>query len=113
MDLLTLEHFAGCMNERFRAALQDGDIEFTLVEAQPLPRPPPGALRLPLPLTVAGDLSTGKPGTYWQSCQLTWTIFLKSNSPGLLVDVLRHGWRLRGRAPTSGPVGCHHPKTST
>ncbi len=55
MDLLTLEHFAGCMNERFRAALQDGDIEFTLVEAQPLPRPPPGALRLPFSLVFRNE----------------------------------------------------------
>lgn len=55
MDLLTLEHFAGCMNERFRAALQDGEIEFTLVEARPLPRPAPGAMRLPFSLVFRNE----------------------------------------------------------
>lgn len=37
MELLTLEHFAGCVNETFTAALEDMRIEFVLVEARPLP----------------------------------------------------------------------------
>lgn len=37
MDLLTLEHFAGSVNETFSAAINDGEIEFVLVEARPLP----------------------------------------------------------------------------
>lgn len=37
MDLLTLEHFAGCVNETFTAGLNDMDVEFVLVEARPLP----------------------------------------------------------------------------
>ncbi|HEY1070300.1 hypothetical protein [Thermomonas sp.] len=40
MDLLTLEHFAGCVNEPFSAALNGMDVEFVLVEARPLPPPP-------------------------------------------------------------------------
>jgi hypothetical protein len=36
MELLTLEHFAGCVNETFTAALNDMSIEFVLVEARPL-----------------------------------------------------------------------------
>lgn len=38
MELLTLQHFSGCVNERFCAALDGMDVEFTLVEARPLPR---------------------------------------------------------------------------
>ena len=36
MELLTLEHFAGCVNETFTAALNDMSVEFVLVEARPL-----------------------------------------------------------------------------
>lgn len=36
MDLLTLEHFAGCVNETFTAALNDMEVPFVLVEARPL-----------------------------------------------------------------------------
>lgn len=43
MELLTLEHFAGCVNEPFSAALNGMDVEFVLVEARPLPPPPPTA----------------------------------------------------------------------
>ena len=50
MELLTIDHFAGCVNETFRAALNDGDIEFVLVEAQVLPKPPPNAVRVPFSL---------------------------------------------------------------
>lgn len=50
MELLTLDHFAGCVNETFHAALNDGDIEFVLVEARPLPASLPGAARVPFSL---------------------------------------------------------------
>lgn len=47
---MTLEQFAGCVNESFHAALRDGDIEFVLVEARPLDGKPPNAARLPFSL---------------------------------------------------------------
>ena len=50
MQLLTLEHFAGCLNETFRAALNEGDVEFVLVEARPLPNAAPNPMRLPFSL---------------------------------------------------------------
>lgn len=37
MQLLTVQHFAGCVNETFSAAIGGADVEFTLVEARPLP----------------------------------------------------------------------------
>lgn len=36
MDLLTLEHFAACLNETFDAHLQGMAVPFVLVEARPL-----------------------------------------------------------------------------
>jgi hypothetical protein len=50
MELLTLDHFAGCVNETFHAALNDGGIEFVLVEARPLPATAPGQARAPFSL---------------------------------------------------------------
>ena len=50
LELLRLEHFAGRLNETFRAALKEGDIEFVLVEARPLPAAMPGAARDPFSL---------------------------------------------------------------
>lgn len=50
MDLLSLQHFAGCMNETFKASLGDGFVDFTLVEATPLPQRRPGAPREPFQL---------------------------------------------------------------
>ncbi|PZO08168.1 MAG: hypothetical protein DCF27_08990 [Lysobacteraceae bacterium] len=50
MELLTLEHFAGCLNETFHAALKDGEVEFVLVEARPLQGARPNALRAPFSL---------------------------------------------------------------
>jgi hypothetical protein len=50
MDLLTLEHFAGCVNETFSAALEDMRIEFVLVEARPLPIRAPNLQRAPFTL---------------------------------------------------------------
>ncbi|TXH70602.1 MAG: hypothetical protein E6Q88_08290 [Lysobacteraceae bacterium] len=51
MELLTLEHFAGCLNETFSAALNDMDVPFVLVEARPLPtRPQQNPMRAPFSL---------------------------------------------------------------
>ena len=50
MELLTLDHFAGCVNETFHAALNDGDIEFVLVEARLLSAAAPGQARAPFSL---------------------------------------------------------------
>ncbi len=50
MDLLTLEHFAGCVNETFTASLNDMDVEFVLVEARPLQASASGAMRAPFSL---------------------------------------------------------------
>ncbi len=50
MDLLTLEHFSGCVNETFTAALNEGEIEFVLVEARALPTRMPNAMRAPFSL---------------------------------------------------------------
>ena len=40
MELLTLEHFSGHVNETFPAALNDGEVSFVLVEARGLPASP-------------------------------------------------------------------------
>ncbi|GAB2504011.1 DUF6916 family protein [Arenimonas alkanexedens] len=50
MHLLTVDDFAGCLNQSFHAALSDGEIEFVLVEARPLDKAPPNALRQPFSL---------------------------------------------------------------
>ncbi len=50
MHLLTLQDFAGCLNESFHAALKDGEIEFVLVEARPLPQTAHQAARAPFSL---------------------------------------------------------------
>jgi hypothetical protein len=50
VELLTLEHFAGCLNETFYAALNDGEIEFVLVEARPLPTQQTNLMRAPFSL---------------------------------------------------------------
>ena len=50
MELLTLDHFAGCVNDTFHAALNDGDIEFVLVEARLLKAAAPGQARAPFSL---------------------------------------------------------------
>lgn len=49
MELLTLEHFTGYVNDTFAAALNDGEVPFQLVEARALPAPP-GAMRMPFSL---------------------------------------------------------------
>lgn len=50
MELLTLEHFAGCVNETFSAALNDMDVDFVLVEARPVQGHAPHAARQPFSL---------------------------------------------------------------
>jgi hypothetical protein len=50
MELLTLEHFAGCVNETFTAAMNDMELEFVLVEARPLPTNAQNAMRAPFSL---------------------------------------------------------------
>ena len=50
MELMTLEQFASCLNETFHAALNDGEIEFVLVEARPLKTQLPDQLRAPFSL---------------------------------------------------------------
>lgn len=50
MDLLSLEHFSGYLNETFSADLQGMQAAFVLVEAQPLPVRSPDALRAPFSL---------------------------------------------------------------
>lgn len=50
MNLLMLDHFAGCLNETFHAGINDGEIDFVLVEAQPLPESMPNPARAPFSL---------------------------------------------------------------
>ena len=51
MQFMTLEHFAGCLNQTFHARLNDGEVEFVLVEAAPVAgKPRPDAVRAPFSL---------------------------------------------------------------
>jgi hypothetical protein len=50
MDLLTLDHFSGCVNETFTAALNEGEIEFVLVEARAIEQRMANAMRVPFSL---------------------------------------------------------------
>ena len=50
MDLLSLDHFAGCLNETFAADLQGMQASFVLVEARPLPTRAQDAARAPFSL---------------------------------------------------------------
>jgi hypothetical protein len=50
MELLTLEQFAGCVNETFTAAMNDMNIEFVLVEAAPLQTSANNPMRAPFSL---------------------------------------------------------------
>jgi len=50
MELLTLEHFAGCVNETFAVQFDGMQMEFVLVEARPLPQGRGDALRAPFSL---------------------------------------------------------------
>lgn len=55
MRLLTVEDFAGCLNQSFRAALNDIEIDFVLVEARPLQQGPRQAQRAPFSLLFRND----------------------------------------------------------
>ncbi|MDH5833380.1 DUF6916 family protein [Luteimonas kalidii] len=50
MDLLSLEHFGGCLNETFSARLQGIEAPFVLVQANPLPTRAADAARAPFSL---------------------------------------------------------------
>ncbi len=50
MQLLTIEQFAGCLNETFVASIDDGSIDFRLVEVRPLPARGAEAFRAPFSL---------------------------------------------------------------
>jgi len=50
MELLSLQHFAGCLNETFKADLGESTIDFVLVEATPLPQRRADAAREPFSL---------------------------------------------------------------
>lgn len=50
MDLLSLEHFAGCINETFSASLDGMDVPFVLVEARPVQAQARAAMRAPFSL---------------------------------------------------------------
>lgn len=50
MELLTLENFAGCVNETFTAAFNSMNVDFVLVEARPLEGYFAGAMRAPFSL---------------------------------------------------------------
>ncbi len=50
MRMLTLEDFAGLVNETFSASLQDVEVPFVLVEARPLAGRPDLAMRPPFSL---------------------------------------------------------------
>jgi hypothetical protein len=57
MDLLTLEHFAGCVNETFAACLEEVEVPFVLVEARPLQQRVPNAMRAPFSLLFRNESS--------------------------------------------------------
>lgn len=57
MELLSLEHFAGCVNETFATQIDGVTLEFVLVEARALPAPPHGALRAPFSLLFRNSAS--------------------------------------------------------
>ena len=57
MELLTLEHFSGCVNETFYAALNEGEVQFVLVEARLLPSSNGQAMRAPFSLLFRNSAS--------------------------------------------------------
>lgn len=50
MELLTIEHFAGCVNETFTASMNEMQVEFVLVEARPIETRGPNPGRQPFSL---------------------------------------------------------------
>ena len=55
MDLLSLEHFAACLNETFSADMQGMQVDFVLVEALPLAARVPDAPRAPFSLVFRNE----------------------------------------------------------
>ena len=55
MELLTLEHFAGCVNETFAAEYDGISMEFVLVEARPLPPSNVAVARAPFSLLFRNE----------------------------------------------------------
>lgn len=55
MDLLSIDHFAGCLNDTFSADLQGMQVAFVLVEALPLPAKGPEGQRAPFSLVFHND----------------------------------------------------------
>lgn len=50
MELLTLEHFSGCVNEPFTTRLDDVNLDFVLVEARAIGAGNPHPVRQPFSL---------------------------------------------------------------
>ena len=50
MELLTLDHFSGCINETFAANFDDVEVPFVLVEARALQSRDPNTVRAPFSL---------------------------------------------------------------
>ena len=50
MELLTLEHFSGCVNEPFTTRLDDVSLDFVLVEARAIGAGAPHPVRQPFSL---------------------------------------------------------------
>jgi len=57
MELLTLQHFAGLVNETFPAALNEGEVPFVLVEARALQAPAKDVVRPPFSLLFRNSSS--------------------------------------------------------
>ena len=66
MDLLTLNHFASCLNETFSAALNDGEVEFVLVEVRPIETKVPNLMRVPFSLLFRNTASLLFPQQIYQ-----------------------------------------------
>jgi hypothetical protein len=66
MELLTLEHFAGCLNETFKASIGGSPIDFVLVEACPIPLKYKDAPRAPFSLLFLNTASLLFPQQIYQ-----------------------------------------------
>ena len=61
MELLTLQHFSGRMNETFLAVLDDSEVPFQLVEARALPAHSAAVTRAPFSLLFRNTSSPPLP----------------------------------------------------
>lgn len=57
MQILTLEHFAGCLNQTFSAHISDMSVPFVLVDARPMPTRQTNAFRAPFSLLFRNSAS--------------------------------------------------------